>query len=192
MKAIHLVIRIVVILFGVVVLLFGVMDLVVPRATFVSSNPPAGAVINEPPSIVTVNFSDRLAPESSIDVTSTIKLLPSGETDYLDGSSIMTEAGIDSNDPSGKSMRANLRPDLHKGLYFVNWRTTTKGWRTVTYGKTAFGVGMPIPEHITRDMNGKIWERNYDWRNRRAALVGGVIMIALGIFLPMPSQNWGR
>ncbi len=183
MRPIHLAICIVAIFFGVALLLFGLLDLVVPHARFVSSNPPAGAIIAEPPSKVSITFSNRLAPESNMDVTSTIRLLPSGETDHLDGGSVVTSAGIDPVDSTGKSMRANLRPGLHKGLYFVNWRTTTAGWRTVTYGRTAFGVGMVIPDHITRDMSGNIWERTYDWRGRRGAIVGGVVMIGLGLFI---------
>lgn len=175
--------RVVVIFFGLALLLFGVLDLVTPRARFVNSNPPAAAIIPEPPSAVIVNFSNKLARESTMDVTSTIRLLPSGERDYLDGSSVGLKSGIDPGDPGGKSMRADLRPGLHKGLYWVTWRTTSAGWRTITYGKTYFTVGMTVPDGITDDMDGTIWERNYEWRSRRGALVGGLLMIALGVFL---------
>ena len=177
--------RAVVIFFGLALLLFGVLDLVTPRARFVNSNPPAGAIIAEPPSAVIVNFSNKLAGESTMDVTSTIRLLPSGETDYLDGSSVVMKSGIDPGDPGGKSMRADLRPGLHKGPFWVTWRTTSAGWRTITYGKTYFTVGMPMPEDITRGMEGAIWERNFEWRSRRAAIVGGVVMIALGLLMRM-------
>ena len=180
----HLIIRVVLVFFGLALLLFGVWDLVTPRARFVNSNPPPSAIIVLPPSAVTINFSNKLAPESSMDVTSTMELLPSGETEYLDGRSVVMKWGIDPGDPSGKSLRADLRPGLHKGLYWVNWRTTA-GWRSITYGKTPFTVGMPVPDYITRDMDGTIWERTYEWRRRRAAIVGGVVMIALGMFLWM-------
>lgn len=86
-------------------------------------------------------------------------------------------------------MRADLQPGLHKGLYWVSWRTTSAGLRTVTYGKTYFSVGMPVPEGITDDMDGTIWERNYQWRSRRAAIVGGVVMIALGLLMWVNKQQ---
>ncbi|MEK6282565.1 MAG: copper resistance protein CopC [Acidobacteriota bacterium] len=178
----HLIAGVVVILPGLALLLFGVWDLLVPRARFVSSNPPAGAIVTEPPSSVTITFSNKLAPESNLDVTSTIRLLPSGESEYLDGSSVVRKSGIDG-DASDKSMGADLRPDLHKGLYWVSWRTKSDGWGTITYGKTYFTVGMPAPENITRDMDGAVWERNYQWRRRRGALVGGIVMILLGLLM---------
>lgn len=181
--------RVVLVFFGLALLLFGAWDLLVPRARFVNSNPPAGAIIADPPSAVIINFSNKLALESHMEVTSTIELLPSGETEYLDGRSVVMKSGIDPGDPGGKSMRADLRPGLHKGLYWVTWRTTSAGWRTITYGKTYFSVGMPVPEAITRDMDGTILERNYQWRSRRAAVVGGVVMIALGLFLQMRKQQ---
>ena len=183
MPVIHFILRAVVIFFGLVLLLFGVWDLVTPRARFVESSPPAAAIIAEPPAAVILNFSNKLAPESTMDVTSTIRLLPSGEKDYLDGRSVVMKSGIDAGDAGGKSMRADLRPGMHKGLYWVTWRTKSAGWRSITYGKTYFTVGMPVPEDITRDMGGAIWERHYEWRRRRGAIVGGVVMIALGLFI---------
>lgn len=189
MPVIHFILRAVVIFFGLVLLLFGVWDLVTPRARFVESSPPAAAIIAEPPAAVILNFSNKLAPESTMDVTSTIRLLPSGEKDYLDGSSVIMKSGIDPGDPGGKSMRADLRHGMHKGLYWVTWRTKSAGWRSITYGKTYFSVGMPVPEDITRDMGGAIWERHYEWRRRRGAIVGGVVMIALGLLLRISKQQ---
>jgi len=93
------------------------------------------------------------------------------------------KSGIDLSDAGSKSMRAELRPGLHKGMYWVNWRTTAAGWRSITYGKTYFTVGMAVPEGVTDDMDGTIRERTYQWRSRRAAIVGGGAMIALGLFM---------
>jgi len=118
-----------------------------------------------------------------------VRLSPSGEVDYLDGRSVVISSGLNAGDPSGRSMRAELRPGLHKGLHFVNWRTKSAGWRAITCGKTHFGVGMPVPEYITRD-SGAIWERNYNYRGRRAALIGGVAMIALAVALPLITNNF--
>jgi methionine-rich copper-binding protein CopC len=183
-----LILRIVVIVFGLALLLFGALDLVIPRAQFVNSNPSAGAIIAEPPPAVILNFSNKLAHESTMDVTSTIRLLPSGEIDYLEERSVVMKSGIDAGDPGGKSMRTDLRPGLQNGLYWVSWRTTTAGWRTVTYGKTYFTVGMPVPEDITDNMNGIIWKRNYQWRGRRAAILGGIVMIALGLLMRVSKE----
>lgn len=177
------VLRVLLLFFGLALLLFGLWDLLVPRARFVNSNPPAGAVIDDAPSAVTVSFSNKLAAESRIDVSSTVELLPSGEKEYLRGGSVVLKSGIDPGDPSGKSLRADLQPGLHKGLYWVSWTTKVAGWRTISYGKTAFGVGMEVPDHITEDMGGTTWERTYQYRSRRAALIGGVVLIALGLFL---------
>lgn len=181
--------RVVLILFGAVLLIFGLWDLVTPRARFVNSNPPAGAVIVEPPSVVIVNFSNKLAAESTMDVTSTIRLLPNGEVEYLDGSSVVMKSQIDPGDPGGKSMRADLRPGLHKGLYWISWQTKSASWGAISYGKTYFTVGMPVPAGVTRDMQGAIWERNYQWRMRRSALVGGIVMIVLGLFIPLKRDS---
>jgi methionine-rich copper-binding protein CopC len=176
------ILRVLLVFFGLALLLFGLWDLLIPRARFVNSNPPAGANIAEVPSSVTISFSNKLASGSSMNVSSTIELLPSGEHEYLGGGSVMIKSEIDPTDPSGKTLRAQLRPGLHKGLYWVNWNTKAAGWRTISYGKTAFGVGMKVPDYLTDDMDdGKTRERSYDYRGRRAALLGGVIMLVLGL-----------
>ena len=175
--------RILVVILGVGLFLFGLFDLLVPRAHFVSSNPAPGASIAEVPSFVTVSFTNKLDLQSQIGVTSTIELLPTGEQEGLAADSVILKSEIDPGDPTGRSLRAQLRPGLHKGLYWVNWTTRATGWGTRSYGKTVFAVGMSVPEHVTRDMKGVVWERNYDFRGRRAALVGGVVMVALGLFL---------
>ena len=175
------ILRILLVIFGAVLFLFGLFDLLMPRARLVNSNPPAGAVVAEVPSAVLVSFSNKLAPGSRIDVTSTVELLPSGEKEYLRGGSVVLKSGIDPGDSSGKSLRADLKPGLHKGLYWVSWTTKVAGWRSISNGRTVFAVGMNVPDHITEDMGGAIWERNYDYRGRRAALIGGVVLLALAL-----------
>lgn len=168
---------------GLVLLGFGAWDLVVPRARFVVSNPPPGGMINEVPAVVTVNFSNKLHSDSKIDVTSTVELLPSGEQEFLNGGSVVMNSEIDPTDESGQTLRANLRPNLHRGLYYIRWTTKTAGWRTVTNGETSFGIGMNVPEHVTKSMGGAIRERNFDYRDRRAALFGGIVLLALALLL---------
>ena len=168
---------------GLVLLCFGAWDLVVPRARFVNSNPPPGEMINEVPGVVTVNFSNKLHRDSRIDVTSTVELLPSGETEVLTGGTVVMNSEIDPTDQSGQTLRAHLRPGLPRGLYYIHWTTKTAGWRTITNGETSFGVGMNVPEHVTKGMGGPIRERNFDYRDRRAALLGGMVLLALALLL---------
>lgn len=177
-----MIIRLATLFLGLTLLVFGVAVLLVPRARFVNSTPAPGTALAEPPSAVTVSFSNKLAGESTLLVTWIIKVLPSGETEYLNGSSVVTSAGIDPTDASGRSMRANLRSDLHRGVYWVNWRTKAAGWRTIAYGETAFGVGMAVPDYLIADMGGTKFERDFGWRTGRATLIGGLILIALGLF----------
>jgi methionine-rich copper-binding protein CopC len=183
-KVIFLIARVLSFFFGGALLIFGGASMLVPRANFVSSTPPAGSTIAEPPTTVIVNFSNKLSPESRIEVMSTMSLSPSGDVEYPDSRSLVISSGLNAADPSGSSMRVELKPGLHKGLFFVNWRTKSAGWGTITYGKTHFAVGMPVPEHITRD-SATVWERNYDDRGRRAAVIGGVVLIALAFALPI-------
>ena len=174
--------RVLLFFFGVVLLLFAGVNILAPRARFVSSSPPAGATVPDPPATVVVNFNNKLSTESTIDIVSTIRLSPSGEVEYLDGGSVMVSSELNAEDPTGRSMRADLKPGLHHGLYFIHWRTKSEGWGFISYGKTHFAVGMPVPEHIKRD--NAIWEQSYGYRGHRAALIGGMLMIALGFVLP--------
>jgi methionine-rich copper-binding protein CopC len=183
---VSLIARSLLIVFGLILLIFGVWDLLVPRARFVSSSPQAASTIANPPSIVTIKFTNNLAPESKVNVTSTMMLLPSGEVEYLKGESVVATSGLDPGDP--KSLRAELKPALHQGLYAVNWNTTADGWRTRSYGRTYFGVGMVVPESILKE-SGSVWERDYDFRGDRAALVGGAALIILGWWLRKASRN---
>ena len=174
--------RVLLFLFGVALLVFGGVSMLVPRARFVSSTPPAGTTVADPPGVAVVNFNNKLSTESTIDVVSTMRLSPSGEVEYLDGSSVMVSSALNAEDPTGRSMRADLKPGLHHGLYFIHWRTKSEGWGFISYGKTHFAVGVPVPEHIKR--YGAIWEQSSGYRGHRAALIGGIFMIALGFVLP--------
>jgi hypothetical protein len=67
--------RVLLFVFGAALLLFGGASMLFPHANFVGSTPPAGSTIAEPPTTVIVNsFSNKLSPESRIDVVSTIRL----------------------------------------------------------------------------------------------------------------------
>lgn len=178
-----LIIRVVLLFFGSIMLLFGVYDLVVPRARYVNSSPTPGAELVALPASLSVSFSDELAPESSIGVVSTITLSTSGEKVYSDGRKF-TVAGPDPGDPQHRTLRAALEPGLPGGLYWVEWTAVAARGKSKRFGRFCFGAGMPVPPEITRDGAGALWERDYKWRGNRAALIGGVLLMALGALLP--------
>ena len=93
---------------GLILSLFGLNDLFTTRARFVNSNPAPGTSVYSPPTVVTVTFSEELAPQSEISVVSTVTLLPSGETSYSSGGKASTTSSIDVYDPQHRSLKAVL------------------------------------------------------------------------------------
>ena len=177
------IIRTLLLLMGAGALLFGLWQQLVPRARYVSSSPAPGASLaTSPPSIV-VRFSNQLNTTSEISVVSTITLSPSGETIYGDGPRFSAK-GPDPHDSLGETMRVDLSPELPRGLYWVQWTTESVRGRARSSGRFCYAVGMTVPDHITRDGPGGLLERDYKWREYRATLVAGVLLVALGVFLP--------
>ena len=184
----RLIIRVLLLFFGFVMLLFGACDLMKPRARYVTSTPAPGTEIAAVPASVTVSFSDELAPESTIAVTSTITLSPSGERVYADGKKF-TAAGPEAGDPQNRTLRAVLEPGLPGGLYWVEWTAVAARGKSKRFGRFSFGAGMPVPPNTSRDEGSALRERDYKWRGSRAELVGGVLLIALGALLPRMPQR---
>ena len=179
----HLIIRVLLLFFGSIMLLFGACDVMAPRARFVNSSPAPGAELPALPASVSVSVSDDLAPESTIAVGSTITLSPSGEKVYSDGKKFSAK-GPDPGDAQHRTLRVVLEPGLPRGLYWVEWMAVAARGKSKRFGKFCFGAGMPVPPEITRDAAGGLWERDYKWRGTRAALLGGVLLIAMGVLLP--------
>jgi putative copper export protein/methionine-rich copper-binding protein CopC len=94
-----------------------------------SSDPPAGSTVQQPPSVVTVNFGEQPDP-----ALSSLRVLDSGGQDHASGK---TEA------VAGQplSLRVALHP-LDKGVYTVAWRTVSKVDGHLAAGTFAFGVGV--------------------------------------------------
>jgi methionine-rich copper-binding protein CopC len=176
--------RAVVLFIGAVMLQFGLSDLLAPRARYVRSSPEPGATLAAPPPAVTVSFSDELSPDSEISVRRTISLSPSGEKNYSREENVATVSRLEPADPHRRSLRADLAQELPGGLYVVNWSTIAARGRAQRFGTFYFGIGMPVPANITRDMRGAIRERDYKRRGRRATLISGVLLIALGVAQP--------
>ena len=174
---------------GSLLLLYGVWSLIVPRARFVSSSPSPGATIERPPSAVTVAFSRPLDPQSTIEVLSTISLSPSGEQSFTDGATLATTSGLDAGDARRRTLRVELPPELPGGLYVVRWTAMTEGGRARRFGTYYFGVGMPVPEHIMRDVPGALQEQDHRARERRSVVLGGVILLGLVALLPRLAQR---
>lgn len=186
----HSLSRAVLLFFGSLMLLFGVWHLLVPKAQYATSNPAPGSVIAVPPQEVSVSFTEELDRESTITVTSTITLSPSGEQVYSDGEKF-TSSGPDATDPQRRTLRVKLEPKLPAGLYWVRWKAVAARGKAQRLGTLCFGAGMLVPDHITRDMPGAFREHDYQWRRRRAALLGGLLLIALGGLLPhLRMRGW--
>lgn len=177
------IIRTLLLLMGSGALLFGLWQQLVPRARYVSSSPAAGASLATSPTSIVVRFSNQLNMSSEMAVTSTITLSPSGEPIYGDGPRFSAK-GPDPNDPLRQTMRLDLSPELPRGLYWVQWTTESVRGRARSSGRLCYAVGMTVPDYITRDQPGGLLQHDYKWREHRATLLAGVLLIALGIFLP--------
>jgi methionine-rich copper-binding protein CopC len=168
-------------LIGSIFLCVSAWDKLVPRAHYESSSPAAGAVLDRVPESVTVNFSDNLDQSSEISVASTITLESSGETIFEDGKPLR-ESGPTTGNP--KVLKVAMPADINKGLYWVRWKAVAARGKAARFGLLCFAVGMPIPEHITRDTPGALSERNFQERSYRAIFLGGVLLVAFGIMFP--------
>ena len=173
-------------LLGFVLLCAGAWDRFVPRAHYESSIPAAGAVLDQVPEFVMVQFSDELDRNSEISVASTITLKSNGEKVFEDGKP------SESHGPSvenPKALKVALPADTGKGLYWVRWKAVAARGKATRFGLLCFAVGMPVPEHVTRDMPGALSERNYRERDYRAVLLGGILLLVLGIIFPHISSQ---
>ena len=175
-------------LLGVSMLLVTIPDVIAPRVRYRQSRPEPASVIATPPAEVIVRFSGELTQESTIRVASTVSVLPSGEWSYSGGKNVVAESGLDPNDPSHRSLRAVLRPRLPNGLYRVDWSTVAARGKAQRSGCYYFGVGMPVPASVTRDVGGPLRERDiypyYEDVTPQAIALTGILLIALAILLP--------
>jgi hypothetical protein len=148
-------------------------------------------VLETPPDEIVLRFSESMGEQSSVALSSTITLTPSGEETYGTGGTI-ARAGPDRADPTRRTLRLGPGRRLPRGLYWVQWRTVAARSRAERSGTYCFAVGMPIPEHIRRDFPDGRRERDMRQRGRTAALAGGVILIALGLLVGRGGSNPGR
>lgn len=176
-------IRLSLLVMGSVLLLFGLWNWLIPRARYVTSNPRPGAMVATTPSAVTVDFSEELDVTSRISVASTITLSAAGERIYGDGKRFIVN-GPAAHDSTHRTLYVALDPDLPTGLYWVQWNAVAARGKSQRSGSFCYGVGMSVPDDIMRDMPGAIYERNYRFRDHRAVVLGGLLLVGLGLFLP--------
>jgi methionine-rich copper-binding protein CopC len=181
------ILRIFLALFGLSMLLVTVGDAVAPHARYCQSCPEPASVLTTPPTEVIIRFSREVTPGSKINVVSTVSILPSGESSYSGGEGVAAQSGFDPNDRSRQSLRAVLRPGLPNGLYRVDWSTVAAQGKAERFGCYYFGVGMPVPPSVTKDLGGPLREHGTydgDGVSPRAVAVVDVLLIVLAIFLP--------
>lgn len=178
---------------GVLMLFDAIKDLRATRARYVSSSPSAGAMVDRVPDSVTISFSHRLDPMSSISVYLAASPSPSGELSYPHPQlQVITSAGIDSHDPQDRSLRAALIPGLTAGLYRVEWKTVAKNeHRASRSGRFFFGAG--IPAQILRDLGDPLRERDTGFSlaeptsspsSRTTILISGLLFLGFAAALP--------
>jgi len=167
---------------GVLLLSFALWNWLVPRAHFVSSTPQPGAVLNDSPSEIVIQFSDDLAEESTASVASTITVSTTGNREFGDGKRFFGQ-GPRLEDRERRAIHIRLDPNLPKGLYWVQWTAIAGRGGAQRSGRYCYAVGMKIPQDIVRDEPNGFFERDYRYRNNRAVLAGGILLVGLGLLL---------
>jgi CopC domain len=173
---------------GSILLLFGTCQLLRPKARYIESNPPPGAMLPSPPTTVTVTFSVSLSPDSRLGIYPSIVFSPSGERSYGSGD-LNVVSGLDPGDSRGRTLRAVLGEGVASGRYRVRWSAIPAQGGTSRHGHFEFTAGA-VPDDVTRGMERELTERDTQWRRRRSVLIGGLILIALGlVFRLHPRRN---
>jgi hypothetical protein len=140
-------------------------------------------MLPSPPTTVTIRFSESLSPDSRLGIYPSVVFSPSGERSYGSGD-LNVVSGLDPDDPRGRTLRAVLGEGVASGRYRVRWSTIPAQGGTNRHGHFEFTAGT-LPDDVTRGMERELTERDTKWRGRRSALVGGVILIALGLVFPV-------
>ena len=167
---------------GGVLLLFAAVNWLLPRARYSSSSPQPNAVLTTMPEAVTIEFTNELHRASIVAVASTVTLSSQGDKVYGDRKRFSAHA---SNDNHSRTVTVPLDRNLPNGLYWVNWSTVAARGKAGSFGDFCFTVGMPIPEDVTRDRPAVVVEHDSRYRDQRAVLVGGFLLVGIGMLLPL-------
>jgi len=156
-------------------LTFGAMELLRPRARYVSSEPTPGATLSAAPSTARVAFTGALDPSSSLSVTRMTTRQDAG----ADTTAVTRSGQLASSDSERRTLTAALA-GIPDGLYHVAWSAVpASGGGGVGHGSFYFGVGMNVPDNVTN--GGLLAERDSGARGRRQTFVGGALLLVLGI-----------
>ena len=180
-KTARLVLQTILLGIGALMLTFGALQLLAPRPTFSEASPAPGAMLARPPEVVEVRFSQALNPAATISLHRSRG--PGG--DYTGAGPVVEHTrALSRDDTRGTSLRLEHLPPLTGGVYRVDWRVMAAGRSDVSYGHYFFAVGTPIPDDLRGAQGKPFSERNAKERGHRAALLSGVILLALAAILP--------
>jgi methionine-rich copper-binding protein CopC len=168
---------------GVLMLVWSAVDALRTRASYLSSQPAPGASLEAAPSTVRITFRAELDPASSIGLTRLGNGAP-GSGLPLD---IAVVRRLASDDPQRRTLEAIPAP-LSSGLYRVSWHAFPAGGGVPRHGSYSFGIGRPVPVD-TPSSTHSLTDRDADARGRRHTLVGGLLLVVLGGFLPRLSRT---
>lgn len=168
---------------GSILFLFGACQLLRPKARYIESDPRPGAILHSPPITVSVTFSESLSADSRIGIYPSIVLSPSGERSYGTGE-LNIVSGLDPDDSHGRTLRAVLGEGVASGRYRVRWSAIPVEGGTSRHGHFEFTAG-DVPDDVTRGMERDLTERDARWRGHRSAVLGGIILTALGLVFPL-------
>src|SRR6188768_2183649 len=98
------------------------------HATLVRSDPAAGALLEQSPPSLMLEFSEELDPAFS-------------QAQLFDSQNQLVEPGPGTVDPAAPRVLRLILPDLPKGSYTALWRVRSAADGHVTQGSLPFGVG---------------------------------------------------
>ena len=166
---------------GALMLTFGALQLVTPRARFSEGSPAPGASLQRPPAAIEVRFTRALNPAATLALHRSMG--PGGDHSVA-GPVVEHTRALTRADASGGSLRLDPLPPLMAGVYRVDWRVMAAGRNDITYGHYFFAVATPIPNDMRGKAGRPFSERNARERGHRAALLSGVILLLLALFVP--------
>jgi methionine-rich copper-binding protein CopC len=168
---------------GALMLLFGAADALRTRASYVSSQPAPGGMLEQPPATVRVSFGAALDPASSLSLTRLVLPPYTGEQPK----DIEITRRLALNDPGQRTFEA-VPSQLPAGVYRVRWQALPAGGGVPRFGSFCFGVGVPVPAD-TAGVTYSLQDRDADTRGRRHTFAGGALLLALGMLAPRFSRR---
>jgi methionine-rich copper-binding protein CopC len=164
-------------------LLFGAADALRTRASYVSSLPAPGVMLEHPPAAVRVSFGAALDPASSLTLTRLV--LPPYTGEQPKDVEITRHIALD--DPGQRTFEA-VPSQLPAGVYRVRWQALPAGGGVPRFGSFCFGVGVPVPADAA-GVPCSLQDRDAGTRGRKNTLAGGVLLLALGMLAPRFSRR---